>query len=368
MGLDKAGRKPYALFRHQQRQTAMKTVAVIGLGYFSQFHLNAWRANPSAQLVAVADTDTDRVAQAGERLNVAGYPDLGALLQATDPDIIDLVVPPPAHAALISQCLKPGRTIICQKPFCTSLTEAEAITARAEAAKTTLVIHENFRFQPWHREIKRILDGPRMGQVYSARFALRPGDGRGARAYLARQPSFQTMQRFLVQETAVHLLDVFRWLFGDIDSVYADLRQLNPVIAGEDTGTLILTHASGVNSVFDGNRLSDHIADDPRRTMGEMMIEGAGGTLSLDGNGRIWFRDFGAQKAEQVPITLPVDTSQFGGGCVAALIDHVVETKAQGQTPENTAREYLDVIRVCEAAYRSNTEGRRVDLTPAASA
>lgn len=343
----------------------MKTVAVIGLGYFSQFHLAAWQANPSARLVAVADANVALAAETGTRLNVAAYPDIDAVLQSAAPDIIDLVVPPPAQAALIGKCLKPGRTIICQKPFCISLTEAEAVTARAEAAQTTLVIHENFRFQPWHREIKRFLDGGRMGKVYSARFTLRPGDGRGPEAYLARQPTFQSMPRFLVQETAVHLLDVFRWFFGDIDTVYADLRQLNPVIAGEDAGTLILTHTGGVHAVFDGNRLADHIADDPRRTMGEMVIEGEGGTLMLDGNGRIRFREFGAQAAEQVPITLPVDTSQFGGGCVAALIDHVLAAATRNEAPENTAREYLDVIGVCEAAYRSNAEGRRITLTPA---
>ena len=312
-------------------------------------------------LVGVADRDPGLARQRAAELGVAAFADLDALL-GDDPDIIDLVLPPAAQSDLIARCLKPGRTLICQKPFCRSLAEAEAIVARADAADTTLVIHENFRFQPWHREIKRFLDSGLMGQIYGCRFALRPGDGRGPEAYLSRQPSFQKMQRFLVQETAVHLFDVFRWLFGDIASVYADLRRLNPVIAGEDAGQIVLTHAGGVQSVFDGNRLSDHVADNPRTTMGEMAIEGEGGELRLDGAGRLWFRPFGAQTARPVPVRFRVDPDQFGGGCVEALCAHVVEALSGGGPLQNQAHDYLDVIRAVEAAYRSDAEARRIDM------
>ena len=336
-------------------------VAVVGLGYFSQFHLTSWAGMPGADLIGVTDLDRGLTRATADRLRVADYPALQTLLDA-DPDIVDLVVPPLAHADLIRTCLKPGRTLICQKPFCLSLTEAEQITAEAEAAGTTLVIHENFRFQPWYREVKAFLTAGHMGQVYSARFALRPGDGRGAVAYLARQPSFQQMPRFLVQETAVHFIDTFRWLFGPVTSVYADLRRLNPAIRGEDAGTVLLSHDTGAQSQFDGNRLSDHVADNPRMTMGEMRIEGEGGALSLDGFGKLWFRPFGSRSDQPLLIRAPVDSTQFGGGCVDALNQHVVVAISLNNTPENTARDYLEVIRVCEAAYLSHQEGRRITL------
>jgi len=340
----------------------MKTVAVIGLGYFSQFHLEAWTKNPNVDLVAVADTNPDRLAAVSNEPHVASYAYLDSVLEQHRPDIVDLVVPPAAHARLIRKLLTPGQVIVCQKPFCTSLAEAEQITAEAEAAGATLIIHENFRFQPWYRAVKSFLDSGQMGQIYSAQFNLRPGDGRGADAYLARQPSFQTMPRFMVQETGVHFLDVFRWLFGPISSVYADLRRLNPAIEGEDAGTLILTHSNGIRAVLDANRLSDHVADNPRHTMGEMVIEGAGGTLSVMGDGKLRFRAFGTQKVEDIPLTAPVDPNRFGGGCVEALITHVVETLLAEQTPENTARDYLNVIRLVEAAYQSNEEGRQISI------
>lgn len=112
--------------------------------------------------------------------------------------------------------------------------------------------------------------------MYQVTFRLRPGDGKGPDAYLERQPYFQTMEKFLVHETAIHLIDVFRFLLAEEPSaVYAALRRLNPAIAGEDAGMMLFDFPSGARAVFDGNRLADHKAENRRLTMGEMVIEGS---------------------------------------------------------------------------------------------
>lgn len=331
-------------------------VAIAGLGYFSQFHLSAWAAQPDVQLVGACDPT------ARPELPCPCYDTLPALLAATQPDLIDIVAPPAAHAELIRASLADGRWIICQKPFARDLNEAQTLTKMAEAANTCLVIHENFRFQPWYRALKDFLASGQMGQVYQARFALRPGDGRGAEAYLARQPAFQTMPRLLIHETGVHFIDLFRWLFGDVTSVYADLTRLNPHIKGEDSGVLIMDHVTGTRSIFDGNRLSDHIAENPRKTMGDLQVEGEGGTVTLDGTGALWFRPFGTQSVQAISNPYPVDDASFGGGCVAALIDHVAHAWQTGQTPDNVAGTYLDVVRASAAAYRSADTGQKIQL------
>lgn len=341
------------------------SVVVVGLGYFSRFHLAAWRAAPSAALVGVCDQAADRLASVQGLDDVARSTDPTDILDRTRPDIVDVVAPPHAHAAIIRAALEPGRMIICQKPFCTSIAQARSIIAEAEAAGTQIVIHENFRFQPWHRQIKDFLQAGRMGAVFQARFDLRPGDGRGPHAYLDRQPAFQTMPRFLLHETGVHLFDLFRWLFGDVTSVYADIQTLNPVIAGEDAGCVMLHHDSGVRSLFDGNRLADHATDNPRRTMGEMQIEGEAGCLRLFGDGRLRFRPFGQSEEETIPLTRPVDELSFGGGCVAALINHVLSAHQHGHVPENTAKEYLHVMEVNEGAYRSAASGKKIEIKEA---
>ena len=332
-------------------------VACVGAGYFSGFHRDAWSRIAGTELVGVCDTNI-------EAANGTGLPGFGALkdmIDATAPDILDVIVPPESQAEVIRRALALGlRRIICQKPFCTSLEEAEALTAQAESAGAILVIHENFRFMPWYRAIKAALDGGIIGTLHQATFRLRPGDGQGPDAYLDRQPYFQTMPRFLVQETAVHWVDTFRFLLGDPVSVYADLRRLNPSIAGEDAGLIIFEHEAGVRAVFDGDRHLDHASDNLRRTMGEALFEGTEGTLTLLGDGSVLHRAFGSRTARTV---LPPDPwPGFGGDCVFALQSHIVAALNQGALPENIASDYCAVLRTRDAIYRSAETGCKVRL------
>lgn len=340
------------------------SVGAVGLGYFAQLHLDAWQAIDRVNLVAVTDRDPSKVAAAVRDRGVEGTVDLEAMLQASGSlDILDLAVPPSAHNGLIRQALGKVSVIICQKPFCENLEVASAVTGAAREAGTTLLIHENFRFQPWYRTLKAWLDSGQMGRVYQARFALRPGDGRGAEAYLMRQPTFQQMKRFLIHETGVHFLDLLPWLFGEVSAIYAETRQLNPVIAGEDAAMFILEHANGVRSVLDGNRLSDHVAQNPRLTMGEMIVEGEQGTVKLDGFGALRFRRFGENTESLLtPSAEGFDPQAFGGGCVEALNRHVVDAMDGHGAFENEAEQYLSVLELCEAAYRSAESGHRIVL------
>ncbi|WP_380056841.1 Gfo/Idh/MocA family protein [Falsihalocynthiibacter sp. SS001] len=333
-------------------------VGVVGLGYFSQFHLDAWRDIPQTKLVGVYDLDAATTEAIANKYGALGFVTAEQLAEQ-DLDIVDLVAPPPAHMELIKRFAKQGRTLICQKPFCSSLSEAKAACALAKERGCTLVIHENFRFQPWYREIKAAIDAGKLGQIYQARFALRPGDGRGEDAYLSRQPAFREMPRLLIHETGVHFVDLFQYLFGPITSVYADLVQLNPVLKGEDAGMLLTTHEGGTRAVMDGNRLMDHATDSPRRTMGELEIEGEKGTLRLNGMGEITFREFGQNELETIPVTAPIDETRFGGGCVRALCEHIVQA-TEGKVPfENQAEDYLSVISATEAAYTSADTGQK---------
>ena len=332
-------------------------VGCLGACYFARFHLEAWSRIPGAELAGVADQDIARADATG----LPAYPDLAALLDATTPDILDIILPPPAHLSAIKTALTAGvKAIICQKPFCTSLAEAEQAASVAAAAGIPLIVHENFRFQPWYRAIKAAIVAGRIGDPRQATFRLRPGDGQGSRAYLDRQPYFQTMDRFLVHETAVHWIDTFRFLLGDPTAVYADLRRINPAIAGEDAGMILFDHPGGARSLFDGNRHLDHAADNLRCTMGEGLIEGTEGTLTLTGDGAVQLR-----KHSTMTMTTVFGAKTwkgFGGDCVHRLQSHVICGILDGTKFENEARDYLQVIRIEEAIYASADKGQKLKV------
>lgn len=340
-------------------------VATIGAGFFAGLHVEAWARNPDAKLSALIDLDPDKAANLAKsnapHETPAIHTDAGTALKEIAADIIDIAAPPPAHFGLIEQAVKTdAKAIICQKPFCTSLEEAERAVALAKSADKLLVIHENFRFQPWYRTLKTELDAGRLGNLYQITFRLRPGDGQGPDAYLSRQPYFQKMERFLVHETAIHWIDTFRFLMGEPNAVIADLRRLNPAIAGEDAGHIIFKYPGEQRAIFDGNRLSDHVADNTRLTMGECVLEGANGILSLDGYGILKFRATGSKSNEIIETSYDTDT--FGGDCVYAFQKHVTDHLTKGEKIENTAAEYLRNMQIEEAVYTSAAQERTIQL------
>ncbi|NJM35524.1 MAG: Gfo/Idh/MocA family oxidoreductase, partial [Rhodomicrobium sp.] len=230
----------------------------------------------------------------------------------------------------------------------------------AERQNALLVVHENFRFQPWYRKIAELIAAGHCGEVYQVGFRLRPGDGQGPGAYLDRQPYFQTMERFLIHETGIHWIDTFRFLLGEPDWVLADLRRLNPAIAGEDAGFFLYGFEDGRRALFDANRLCDHPAENRRRTMGECLVEGSKAVIRLDGDGRLWHRAFGANDWDEIPYECPA--KGFGGDCVFALQRHVTGHMLNGTAVENTAKAYLRNLAIEDAVYRSAAEGRKIRL------
>lgn len=336
-------------------------VASVGAGFFGRFHLDAWRRIPDAELVALCERDVPRAASTAAEFGIASvFDDVGAMLEEVRPDILDIATPPPTHLPAIEAAAARKIATICQKPFCGGLAGARRAVDIAKRAGVLLVVHENFRFQPWYAEIKRQLDAGLLGEIYQATFRLRPGDGQGPDAYLGRQPYFRTMPRLLIHETAIHLIDVFRFLFGEASAVYAQLARLNPVIAGEDAGIVLLDHAGGVRALFDGNRLADNTAKNPRLTMGEMAIEGSLGALRLDGDGRIFHRARGVKAEIELPYAW--EDSGPGGDSVRRFQNHVVRHMLDGTTPQNTGEAYLANLAIEEAIYDSHAQGRKVGL------
>ncbi|MEM6850000.1 MAG: Gfo/Idh/MocA family oxidoreductase [Pseudomonadota bacterium] len=336
-------------------------VATIGAGYFAQFHHAAWAEEPRAALVAVCDRDPVKAGAMAAPTGAKVYDDPAAMLDAERPDLVDIITPPATHLELIQLAAVRGIAVICQKAFCEDLGQAQRAVEIADRAGITLIVHENFRFSPWFVEMARLIEARQFGELYQITFRLRPGDGQGTRAYLDRQPYFQTMSRFLIHETAIHFIDTFRFLLGEPASVYADLRRLNPAIRGEDAGVMVFDFGSGVRALFDGNRLSDHVAENRRLTMGEMWLEGEKGTLHLSGDGDLSWRDFGSNA--WAPHPYEWSRAGFAGNAVAALQSHVVAHLLDGAPAHNIGEDYLANLRVEDAVYRSAASGSRIDLT-----
>lgn len=333
----------------------LKGVAV-GAGYFSQFHLEAWQRLPEVQLGAICDHDAQAAQRAAERFNIPkSYDDFGQMLDREVPDFVDIITRPDSHPSLTHQAVQRGISVICQKPLAPSFEEARLMVEKAAQANVRLMVHENFRFQPWYREIKRLLNVGTLGdQLHSINFCCRTGDGWQSDAYLARQPYFRQMERFLIFETGVHFIDTFRYLGGEITGVYATLRKLNDAIAGEDAGTLLFEFENNARGIWDGNRFNESRAKDPRYTFGEMLVETNGGSIRLHPDGTLTIKPLGQPERTHEYMHERIN---FAGDCVFQTQQHFVECLFTGEPFETSGNDYLKTLSIQEAAYDSASTG-----------
>lgn len=321
----------------------------IGAGYFSRFHYEAWDRIPEVEIAAVCDLFEGR----------GQYTDWRQMIDAEKPDFVDIITPPPTHEEMCRYAADRGINVICQKPLAPDFETSERIVEHARAAGIRFMVHENWRWQPWYREIKQIQRADQIGEFTHLQFLMRLGDGWGDDAYLARQPFFRTYPRLLIYETGVHFVDTFRYLLGEVTDVFAHLKRLNPVIRGEDTGVVFFRFANGATAVWDANRYNEVESPSPRYTFGTLRIDGNGGHLTMDTEANLRMKTLG-EPARDIPY--PHAHINFGGDCVHALQRHFVDCVLGGIPFESEGEDYLRTLRVVDAIYESAECGGVVQL------
>ena len=333
----------------------------IGAGYFSHFQYEAWQRIPEVEIVAFSNRDPVKAAEIAKKFGLTQfYSDYEQTFDRERPDFVDIITPPASHSEICAAASRRGIHIICQKPLAPTLDEATAIVGNVAAAKVRFMVHENFRFQPWYREIKRLIGTGALGdRVHSLAFRSRMGDGWGANAYIPRQPYFREYPRLLVYENGVHFIDTYRYLAGDISRVTAWHRRLNPVIQGEDCALLVFEFASGAIGLWDANRYNETTAANPRYTFGEMLVEGNAGSLRLANDSGLTLQPLGEAERE---ISYERADVNFCGDCCYFTQRHFVERLGDGRPFETDGAEYLKTLAVQEAVYASAQTGLPVTI------
>ncbi|REE01190.1 Gfo/Idh/MocA family protein [Marinoscillum furvescens] len=333
----------------------------VGVGYFAQFHYEAWARIPEVEILALCDLRLEEATEVARKWEIGVvYTDFEKMLDEQKPDFIDIITPPQTHLDIVKAAAKRGVNIICQKPLAPSLEEARGLVETAEKHNVRLMIHENWRFQPWYRQIKSLLDTNEIGeQLFYAYFRMRMGDGWQSDAYMDRQPYFRDMPRLLIYETGIHFIDTFRYLFGEVVEVYAKLRRYNSEIKGEDAALVQLTFESGQMVCLDANRYNESNVTNSRYTFGELLIEGSEGSIRLQGDGGITVQPLGLPERA---VSYEPSKHSFAGDCVYQTQLHFVRSMLLDQPFETNGAWYLRNIEVQEAIYESGASGLPVSV------
>ncbi|MGE0129433.1 MAG: Gfo/Idh/MocA family protein [Blastocatellales bacterium] len=331
---------------------------MIGAGYFAQFQAEAWRRVEGARIVAVADEAPGRAEEFAKRWGIASdYSDITKMLERERPDFVDIVTRSDSHLELVRLAARHGAHVICQKPMAPSWEECLAMVNACAEANVRLLIHENWRWQPWFREIKRLLDQGAAGKPFYASFVMRNSDGRGVEPY-QRQPYFRELEQLMVYEMAVHFLDTFRFLLGEIKSVFCQTARVNPVIKGDDFTLIQLAFENGASGLIDANRISGPARREPISE--ELIVEGDCGKVRLTRDCRIWIDEYGETEK---PHDYEVPTEGYRADSVHATQRHFISCLRTGERCESEGEDYLKTVAAVFACYESAETGQSVQLS-----
>ena len=327
---------------------------MIGCGFFAMNHLNGWAGVEGAEIVALCDRDPARLAETARRFGIARtYADASEMLAAEGLDFVDIATTVPSHRPLVELAAGAGVHMVCQKPFADSMADARAMVAAAEAAGRTLMVHENFR---WQSPIRRARDEmAAIGRPFWGRVSFRSGYD-----VYANQPYLATDERFIVQDLGIHVLDVARFLFGDVATLSATTQRVNPRVRGEDVATMLLAHEGGATSVVDCSYSSRL----PREQFPETLleIEGSEGSLRLDAGYRLTVHGGGETRViDADPPPLPWAERPWHNvqASVLSIERHFAECLAAGRAPETSGADNLRTLALVYAAYDSAADGGR---------
>jgi len=320
-------------------------VGLIGAGWVTQHHLAGWRRlDGKAQVMAIADPSRERAAARAAEHGIARvYDDARQMLDEVELDAVDVAAPREFHAELVRLAAERGLAVLCQKPLAPTYAEALAL---AEDVKTRcrLMVHENWRFRPYYRDLAGWLRAGRIGKVLQAEMSLFTSgvvpDADGKLPALERQPFIATLDRALVMEILIHHLDTLRYLLGDLTLAYSRLGHASPAMRGEDRATLCLETAGGAPVAVLAN-LAVHGRSPAQAD--RLTLVGERGTIELEGD---TLRCFGEQ-----PATLQYDLSAAYLQSYAATIEHFVDGVRGNRPFETDPSDNLRTLEVVEAIY-----------------
>jgi predicted dehydrogenase len=330
---------------------------LIGCGFVSQHHLEAWSRIPEAKLVALCDLDSDRLERAAAKApGVRLYTDAAAMFESEETlDFVEICTRPDSHRELVDQAARYRVDVLCQKPAAAVRSDLKAMIEACVSGGIRLMIHENWRFRPWYRAMRAEIDAGSIGRPIRLRIAHRDTRALRVDGY-DEQPYFRTMPRLILLEMGCHLVDTARYLIGEIQTVSATLGRFGRNSAGEDVAMLSVYFAGGCLGLLDMSWCAPGEGGRADWALNDTVAEGSAGTLRLLPDGALeWISPSG--RRERKPVELPADDQVYVEGYVATQ-RHFIQGLIEGSEHETRAADTLRTMDVVWTAYRSAEEGR----------
>lgn len=327
--------------------------AIVGYGHIGRRHAEHIRSCPDAKLVAICDVDEEKETTLPDK-DIAFYPDIEALLSATDADVVCVCTPNYLHADHTVAALRAGKHVVVEKPMALSVSECEAMIQAAQKYGKTLFPVKQNRYNPPVASVKRLLDSGKLGKVHMVQVNC---FWNRSDAYYAQSDWRGDKQKdggCLFTQFS-HFVDILYYLNGAVRPVTGLVRNYahGHNTDFEDTGCFLMTGANGsiVNFNFTTCAFEKNME-------GSISIFAEKGTLKIGGQ-YLNTLEYQCIEGEQLPnVNITAKENDYGlyKGSMSnhdEVIRNVIEVLRDGKPIMTAMEEGMEVIRTIEQMYAS---------------
>ncbi|GGH81853.1 putative dehydrogenase [Pullulanibacillus pueri] len=216
-------------------------IGFIGVGGIASVHLQNVSQIEEAQIVAVCDIDQNRAEEVGRKYEAKAYTDHQDMMDHEKLDAVYVCIPPFAHGDVELAVIERNLPMLVEKPLSIEREPAETIVKAVSQQQLMTGVGYNWRYSEASNWAKEILENhkPGMAQGY----------------WLGGMPMVPWWRKMdgsggqMVEQTT-HIVDLSRYLLGEVVQVYAAYaqREMQDVVEGTtvpDVGTMVLKFESG---------------------------------------------------------------------------------------------------------------------------
>lgn len=217
---------------------------IIGCGRVARYHAEALHKIPGVELKAVCDIIPERAQEFASRYAADSYTDYRYLLDRKDVDVVCICTPSGDHPRHGIDVARAGKHVVVEKPIGLTLGEIDALIETCDQERVKLcVVHQN-RFNPAVVKLREALDAGRFGKISHAAVTVRWN--RSQEYY--DQASWRgtwALDGGVLMNQAIHAIDIFRWMMGEPESVFAFTATQFHRIEAEDVAVAVVRFKSG---------------------------------------------------------------------------------------------------------------------------
>jgi scyllo-inositol 2-dehydrogenase (NADP+) len=140
--------------------------AVIGCGRMGVRRMKSITSHSQTKLVCLSDNDEVAAKKFSKEMGCDFYPDWEKAVGRPDVDFVVVSVPNKLHNPIVTEALKQGKHVWCEKPLARNPEEAFSIVKAAAKTERFLKVGSNLRYFPSVQKAKQLLDSSAIGESY----------------------------------------------------------------------------------------------------------------------------------------------------------------------------------------------------------